>query len=104
MIKQIRLVDFVSEYKAIHLEIDVAIKRVLESGWYVLGKEVESFETELSKFIGTKYAVGVASGTDALTIAIKSLGLQEADEIIIPANVYPTVFGVALSGIKIKLA
>lgn len=104
MSKQIKLVDFISEYKSNKKEIDIAIKRVLESGWYLLGGELESFEKEFSKFIGVKYAVGVASGTDALTIGIKSLGLNGDDEVILPANTYPTVFGVALSGVKIKLA
>lgn len=104
MMKQIKLVDFIAEYKSIKKEIDTAFKRVLGSGWYVLGKEVENFENELSKFIGTKYAIGLASGTDALIIALKSLNLKVDDEVIIPANVYPTVFGVALSGVKIKLA
>jgi len=104
MIRQVKMTDFKKEYSSLEIEIDRAIKRVLESGWYVLGNEVKSFESELAEFIGAKYAVGVACGTDALTIAIKSLGLRENDEIIIPANVYPTAFGVALSGAKVRLA
>jgi dTDP-4-amino-4,6-dideoxygalactose transaminase len=92
------------QYKALEKELDKAVKRVFNSGHYILGKEVENFEKQFAKYIGTKYAVGVASGTDALTIAIKSLDLKENDEVIVPANVYPTIFGVGLAGVKIKLA
>lgn len=102
--KNIPAADFARQYKTIKKEIDDAIKKVLESGRYILGREVENFERSLAKFLKIKHVVGVASGTDALMIAIKSLGLQKDDEIIIPANSYPTAFGVFHSGAKIVLA
>ena len=95
--------NFFSEDETVQKEIETSIKRVLKSGWYLIGPELEEFETKLARYIGVKYAVGVASGTDALTIAIKSLGLKSSDAVLLPANVYPTVFGVALSGVKIRL-
>ncbi len=99
-----KFVDLAGEYQKIKKPINLAIQRVLDSGVYILGQEVANFETNLSKYIGTKFAVGLASGTDALTLAIKSFGLQKGESILMPANVYPTVFGVALSGVKIRLA
>ncbi len=69
-------------------EIDKALKRVLDSGWYVLGQEVEKFESEFAKFCGVKYAIGVANGLDALTISLKALGIGDGDEVIVPSNTY----------------
>lgn len=91
------------EYKNLELEIDKAIKRVLNSGWYLMGDELGQFEEEFADFLGIKYVIGVSSGTDALTIALKSLDLKLGDEVIVPANVYPTIFGVNLSGLTIRL-
>ena len=69
-----------------------ALKRVLNSGWFILGKEVSKFEAEYASFCGTKYCVGVANGLDALILIIKAykeLGiLNSGDEIIVPANTY----------------
>jgi len=69
-----------------------AFKRVLDSGWYILGEEVDSFESEFAKFCGTKYCIGVANGLDALCLifrAWKELGrLSDGDEVIVPANTY----------------
>ncbi len=69
-----------------------AIKRVLDSGWYLLGEEVNTFESEYAAFIGTKHCIGVANGLDALRLILKAyieLGvMNEGDEIIVPANTY----------------
>lgn len=104
MASSIKFVNLVGEYKLIKKEINTSIRKVLDNGIYILGPEVEKFENKFSKYIGTKFAVGLASGTDALTLAIKSLGLKKDQSILMPANVYPTVFGVALSGVNIKLS
>lgn len=69
-------------------EVDLAIKRVIDSGWYLLGKENESFCKSFSAYCGTKYAIGVANGMDALNLIIKGYGFAEGDEIIVPANTY----------------
>lgn len=73
-------------------ELSEAAKRVILSGWYILGKEVFSFEEEFARFCGTKYCVGVANGLDALILilrAYKELGkLNDGDEVIVPSNTY----------------
>ena len=61
---------------------------VLRSGWYVLGKEVSSFESEFASYVGAKHCVGLASGLDALWIAVKLLGIGKGDEVIVQANAY----------------
>lgn len=62
--------------------------QVLESGWYVLGKELESFEQEFAQYLGAEYCVGVASGLDALKIAVHLLGISSGDEVIVQGNTY----------------
>jgi dTDP-4-amino-4,6-dideoxygalactose transaminase len=73
-------------------EIESAISKVLDSGWYLLGKEVEQFENEFSSYVGVKNTIGVANGLDALRIILRAyieMGLmKEGDEIIVPANTY----------------
>lgn len=73
-------------------EIEAAMLRVFRSGWYVLGKEVESFEENLANYCGVKNAIGVANGLDALRLILKAyieLGImREGDEVIVPANTY----------------
>ena len=62
--------------------IDAAVRRVLESGWYILGREVEAFEEAFARFCETNHAVGVASGTDALSLALRACGIGPGDEVI----------------------
>ena len=74
-------------------------RRVLESGRYVLGPEVEAFEAELAAAVGTGHAVGVANGTDALTIALRVLGVGPGDEVVVPAlTFYATAEAVVHAG------
>ena len=89
------MIKFLDLYKVNDLhraEIDEAIKRVLDSGWYLLGKEVEAFEKEFAEYCGVKHCIGVANGLEALTLifrAYKELGkLKDGDEVIVPANTY----------------
>jgi len=63
-------------------EIDTAIMGVLESGKYILGDEVRSFEEEFARYIGTKFGIGVGSGTDAIILALKACGIGQGDEVI----------------------
>ena len=63
-------------------EIDAAIQKVLSSGWYILGKEVDSFEHDFAKFTDSAFGVGVASGTDAVFLALKAIGIKPGDEVI----------------------
>ncbi len=72
---------------------------VLRSGWYILGKEVESFEKEFAAYIGSEYAVGLASGLDALQLAFRALGIGKGDEVIVHANTYiASVMGITMNG------
>ncbi len=78
----IPLVDLKAQYKAIKSEIDQAVAQVIESGGFILGSEVKAFEEELAAYLGVKYAVGVASGTDALHLALLACGIKAGDEVI----------------------
>lgn len=69
-------------------EMDAAVKRVLDSGWYLLGAECEAFEREFAEFCGVKHAIGCANGLDALKLIIRAYGFGSGDEIIAPANTY----------------
>lgn len=80
-------------------EFEEAAIGVLRSGWYVLGPSVEKFEQEFASYTGAKYAVGLASGLDALILAFRLLGIGEGDEVIVPANTYiASVMGVTING------
>ena len=85
MIKFLDLYKINEKYRK---EIDERIKQVLDSGWYLLGKEDERFEQNFAQYCGTKYCVGVGNGLDALTLIIKAYGFGRGDEIIVPANTY----------------
>lgn len=70
------------QYESLKDEIDKAVIGVLLSGKYIMGQEVTSFEEHFAQYCGVKYAVGVANGTDALEIALKSCGVKPGDEVI----------------------
>ncbi|MGC9402638.1 DegT/DnrJ/EryC1/StrS family aminotransferase [Vibrio genomosp. F10 str. 9ZC157] len=74
------------------IELKEACSRVIDSGWYIMGKELSSFEDNFAQYCGTKYCIGVGNGLDALTLTLrawKQLGrLQEGDEVIVQANTY----------------
>ena len=76
------------QYKAFQDELDQAYLRVMNSGWVILGDEVKNFEQEFAEYTDSKYCVGVASGLDALIIALKACGVGTGDEVIVPANTY----------------
>ena len=74
-------------------------EEILDSGWYVLGKEVEAFEKEWAAYIGTKHCVGVASGLDALWMSFRILGIGPGDEVIVCSNAYiACVMGISING------
>ncbi|MEK6832863.1 MAG: DegT/DnrJ/EryC1/StrS family aminotransferase [Nanoarchaeota archaeon] len=96
----IKLADVKSSYLEHKEEIDSAIHRVLDSGWYILGKEVSSFEGEFASYIGTKYAVGVANGTDAIEIALRACELPPGSQVITVSNtVTATVAAIERAGL-----
>ena len=86
-------------YKRYAQEFSEASDRVLKSAWYILGKEVASFEEEFAQFCKSEKCVGLNSGLDALILAIRALGIGEGDEVIVPANTYiATILGVTENG------
>jgi dTDP-4-amino-4,6-dideoxygalactose transaminase len=85
---QILFLDLHASYLELKPDIDRAIARVVDGGWYILGPEVEAFEAEFAAYCGAKYAIGVANGLDALHLALRALGVGAGDEVIVPANTY----------------
>lgn len=71
-----------AQYLAYKNEIQSAIERVLQSGWYILGEEVSKFEKDFAKFVGVKHCIGVGNGTDAVAIALRAAGVTPGDEVI----------------------
>jgi len=84
----IPFIDLKREYAEIGEELTQAVQRVLKSGWFILGEEVKKFEEEFSKYIGVKYGVGVNSGSDALFLALKALGIGKGDEVITVSHTF----------------
>ena len=97
----IRFDNFLPQYESIRQEVDGAIQRVLKKGWFILGEEVQRFEKEFADYIGTNYAVGVASGTEAIALSLMALEIGKGDEVI-TANMtaFPTVTGIMQAGAK----
>jgi dTDP-4-amino-4,6-dideoxygalactose transaminase len=91
---KIPILDLTRQYHAIQEEIDTAIRRVLESGRFILGPEVEAFEAEIAKYLGVKHAIGVASGTDALLLSLKALNIGPGDGVIVPSFTFFATAGV----------
>jgi dTDP-4-amino-4,6-dideoxygalactose transaminase len=99
--KPIQMVDVVGQYNKIKSEIDAAALRVIESGQYILGSDVAQFENEIAAYLGARYAVGCASGTDALLVALMALGIGRGDEVITTSFTFvATVEMLALLGAK----
>lgn len=69
-------------------ELKAAAARVIDSGWYILGEEVNAFETEFAAYCGVKHAIGVSNGLDALKLILKAYGFGPEDEVIVPSNTY----------------
>ena len=82
------ILDLGAAYRELKTEIDAAVSRVLESGCYILGPEVEAFETEWAAYCHVKHAVGLANGLDALVLALRALNVGPGDEVIVPSNTY----------------
>lgn len=84
----IPFLDLLPAYHELKPEIDAAVNRVLEGGWYILGPEVEAFEAEWAAYCGAAHAVGLANGLDALILALRALDIGAGDEVIVPSNTF----------------
>jgi dTDP-4-amino-4,6-dideoxygalactose transaminase len=90
-----------ANYLAHRVSIDVAIAKVLESGWYILGQEVAAFETEFAAAMGASWAVGVATGTDAIEMALRALGVASGDGVLtVSHTAVATVAAIARIGAR----
>lgn len=86
--RQVRFLDLRAAYDELAAEIDAAVHRVLASGRYVLGPEVEQFEAEFARYVGARHCVGVGNGLDALRLALQAMDVGPGHEVIVPANTY----------------
>lgn len=84
----VKFLDLYGINERFNEELNEAFKEVLQSGWYILGKQCEKFENDFAKYCGVKHCIGVANGLDALRIIIKAYEFNENGEIIVPANTY----------------
>ena len=84
----IPFLDLRESYLELKSEIDAAVLRVLDSGWFILGSEVEAFEDEWANYCGAEHAVGVGNGLDALVLALRALGIGPNDEVIVPSHTF----------------
>lgn len=84
----IPFLDLKAPHVELRPEIDAAIARVLDSGWYILGPEVEAFEAEFAGYCQADHAIGLANGLDALHLALRAMDVGPGDEVIVPSNTY----------------
>ena len=90
-----------AQYLAHKQEIDDAVRRVLESGWYILGDEVRAFEEEFAAYLGVSHAVGVGNGTEALHLALVACGIGHGDEVVtVSHTAVATVAAIELAGAR----
>ena len=84
----VAFLDLKAGYIEIKDELDAAYQRVMDSGWYILGAELEAFESEFAAYCGVSYCVGVGNGLEALHLILRAYGIGPGDEVIVPANTY----------------
>ena len=96
MSSRIPLLDLKAQYESIRDEIDEAISGVLESASFILGPNVKALEQEVAEYIGVQHAIGVASGTDALLLALRAFGVGPGDEVIVPAYTFFATCGAVM--------
>jgi dTDP-4-amino-4,6-dideoxygalactose transaminase len=85
---EIGFLDLRETYLEIKDELDSAYRRVMDSGWYILGREVKAFEEEFAAYCGAKHAIGVGNGLEALQLILRAYGIGAGHEVIVPANTY----------------
>ena len=96
---QVPFADLRRATEAVRADLDAATKRVLDSGWFVMGEEGRAFEREFADWCGAAHAVGCASGTDAIELALRALGVGPGDEVVTQANTcVPTIAGIERAG------
>lgn len=86
--KSISFLNMKSPYHELKSELDQAYQRVMESGWYIMGNEVKSFEEEFANYCGARYCIGVGNGLEALHLILRAYDIGNGDEVIVPSNTY----------------
>lgn len=95
------LFDTRSIYEPLRADVEAALRRVVESGRFILGPEVDAFESEFAAYLDVKHVIGVANGTDALIIALRALGIGAGDEVVVPSfTFYATAEAVSQTGAR----
>ena len=84
----IPFLDLSAPQQELKAELSDAFNRVLNSGWYIMGKECEKFESEFAQYCGVKHCIGVGNGLDALHLILRAAGIGDGDEVIVPSNTY----------------
>jgi dTDP-4-amino-4,6-dideoxygalactose transaminase len=96
---RVPFVDLCAGHEELEPELEQAVARVLDSGWYLLGPELEEFEREFAAYCGTRHCVGVASGLSAIDLALRAAGIGPGDEVIVPAYTWvATWLAVSITG------
>ena len=85
---KVPFLDLRAAHAEIEAQLEEAFRRVVRSGWYILGEEVEHFESEFAAYCGAKYCVGVGNGLEALHLILRAYGVSRGDEVIVPSNTY----------------
>ena len=85
---KVPFLDVQAAYLELKDPIDKAVMRVIESGWYILGEEVDQFEQAFASYSDARHCIGVGNGLDALVLGMTALGIGPGDEVIVPANTY----------------
>jgi dTDP-4-amino-4,6-dideoxygalactose transaminase len=96
---KIPFLDLRENYQELKVELDAAVQRVMDSGWYIQGEELKSFESEFADYCKVKYCVGVGNGLDALHLILRAMNIGAGDEVIVPSNTFiATWLAVSYSG------
>jgi dTDP-4-amino-4,6-dideoxygalactose transaminase len=90
-VRDIPLIDLRQQYRRLKLRLKACLERVFDSGQFILGQEVEDFEREFAAYCRARYAVGVASGTDALLLSLRACGVSKGDQVIVPSFTFIAV-------------
>src|ERR1044072_2327302 len=98
---RVPFLDLKLPYAELRDELDAAYRRVMESGWFIMGDELRAFETEFAAYCGTRHCIGVGNGLEALHLILRALGVGPGDEVIVPSNPYiATWLAVSYAGAK----
>ena len=85
---KVPFLDLKAQYLELQGELDAAYRRVMDSGWYLLGAELEAFESEFARYCEVRHCIGVGNGLDSLHLILRACGIGAGDEVIVPSNTY----------------